>query len=313
MACRSASVQRAQEKSERALQAILNLAKNIVDLAESEERSFEAEISKTKDDIQVHDLKLLKKHHATKIDFTHEFDVDLLVPVIENILKAASLTVGGPATVAVLLNPASLKIYANLMNSITEAVKTKSMTGASAYFAMTKLSPGFFGFTSTRSLTISDKDTFGKESITAFNFSYELYHSETDESASNELNQKRIIQATIEKTLEAKLGLVDKLMSGEITPDQFELINNYLTKSIEESKLLLHEMTGEEIHVKGLWNQIKSPASTEDKMDPIYQPAEIQKILNQANAFFQTKEAEFGSMLQNVKELKAQFGYEDHI
>jgi len=306
MACRSASVQRAQKKSEEALKAIKNLEKNIQDLASEAEEEFETKISEFQSDIGVDDLEKLEGNSAVKVDFTHEFNADALIPVITNVLKTAGSLISGAGTaVAVLTNPENIKTYADLLSSIAESIKTNSTTGANTSFSMNRLAAGFFAFTSTKSMTISDKETFGEESITATTFYYQIYFSRKHAIKFNDWTSILTLIEVIRKLNNARIGIVDRLVSNEFTLAEFtKLSDNYkiaIEKHESELSMLINETSVVEVMNKAV--KLNLSAQVLDTKSLLSTETDSKEILNNAIELFGNRGSLYGNALQEAKYL----------
>ncbi|MDN3494192.1 v-SNARE N-terminal domain-containing protein [Winogradskyella bathintestinalis] len=306
MACRSASVRRAQKKSEEALKAIKKLEKNISDLAKSEEAVFESKIREFQEDIGVDDLEKLDGNSAVKVDFTHEFNADTLIPVITNVLKTAASLISGAGTAAVILtNPENIKTYADLLSSIAESIKTNSSTGANTSFSMNRLAPGFFSFTSTKSMTISDKETFGEESITATTFYYQIYFSKKHAVKFNDWTSILTLIEMIRKLNDARIGIVDRLVSNEFTLAEFTKLSDSYKAAIEKHESELSMLINETSVVEVMNKAIKKNYSEKvlDTKTVLSTSMDSKAILNNAIELFGNRGSLYSNALQEAQYL----------
>ncbi len=303
MACRSASVQRAQKKSERALKAIEELEKNIKSLAKAEEDDFQNKIDKSKLELGVDDFEKIDENNATKVDFTHEFNADSMIPVITNILKAAAATIAGANAASVIINPENIKTYANLLSSITEAIKTKSTTGATTSFSVNRLAPGFFSFTSTKSKTITDKETFGEESITASTFYNALYFSKKHAAKISSWSTILTLIEMIRKVNEARIGLVDRLVENTYTLAEFTKLSNQYKQAIENYESELSVLIDEQSVVGVVSKALSVNKYNFSPTDIIYNKDESLKILMNATEILGTRGQLYSPVLRETNEL----------
>lgn len=306
MACRSASVQRAEKKSEEALMAIKNLEKSIENLAEAEQQDFMSKIEKTMSEMGVDDLdEIGDKNFATKVDFTHEFNADAMIPVITEVLNAAAIAISGTGAAAILSNPQNIKTFANLLTSIAEAIKTKSTTGTNTSFSVIRLAPGFFSFTSTKSKTITDKETFGEESITATTIYYALYFSKKHADKVKDWSTILFLIEMIRKLNEARVGLVDSLVKNELTIAVFTELSSQYKKAIEsyesELSILINEQSVVGVVTKAMArnNYIIEPK------DILYSPNESMEVLSNATDIFGVRGSLYTPILREAQELKS--------
>lgn len=304
MACRSASVQRAEKKSEEALMAIKNLEKSIENLAEAEKQDFMSKIEHTMAEMGVDDLdEIGDKNFATKVDFTHEFNADAMIPVITEVLNTAAIAISGTGAAAILSNPQNIKTFANLLTSIAEAIKTKSTTGANTSFSVIRLAPGFFSFTSTKSKTITDKETFGEESITATTIYYALYFSKKHADKVKDWSTILFLIEMIRKLNEARVGLVDSLVKNEISIAVFTELSSQYKKAIEgyesELSILIDERSVVGVVSKAMArnNYIVEP------QDILYNTDESMDILSNATDIFGVRGSLYKPVLREAQEL----------
>lgn len=304
MACKSASVQRAQKKSEIALEAIKKLEKNIKDLAQAEESDFKIKILEYQDEISVSDFKMLESSSAVKVDFTHEFNADALIPVITNILKTAATFITGSSAVSILTSAENIKTYADLLGTIAESIKTNSLTGGNTSYSMNRLAPGFFAFTATKSMTISEKETFGEESITATSFYYAFYFSEEHAIKISKWNGIFALIKMIKKLNEARIGLVDGLMSDKFTLAEFNKLSAQYKLTIEVHESELSAIINEKSVVGVVQKAISKSAYTETEViDSLYDNTISHRLLTKATDVFGSRGSLYTPVLNEAKDL----------
>lgn len=303
MACRSASVQRAQKQSDKALKAIKHLEKSIEKLAKSEEAYFESKIEDSKTDIGVDDLDKVDANSATKVDFTHEFNADAMIPVITEVLNSAAIAIAGTGPAAILKNPQNIKTFANLLSSIAEAIKTKSTTGANTSFSVNRLAPGFFSFTSTKSKTITDKETFGEESITATTFYYALYFSKKHAEKVKNWSTILSLIEMIRKVNEARIGLVDRLVNNEFTVAEFTTLSSQYKEAIDDYESELSILVNEKSVVGVVEKAMTLNSYIMEPKDILYNHDESMTILSNATAIFGVRGSLYTPALRETQEL----------
>ena len=257
-------------------------------------------------EIGVDDLEKLEGNSAIKVDFTHEFNADALIPVITNVLKtAASLISGAGTAAAILTNPENIKTYADLLTSIAESIKTSSSTGANTSFSMNRLAPGFFSFTSTKSMTISDKETFGEESITATTFYYQIYFSKTHAVKFNDWTRILTLIEVIRKLNDARIGVVDRLVNNEFTLAEFTKLSDSYKLAIEkhesELSILINETSVVEVTSKAMKHTYSAEALDTNSVLSI--ESDSKKILDNAIEIFGNRGSLYGNALQEAKYL----------
>lgn len=304
MACRSASVQRAERKSKDALKAISNLEKSIEKLSESEEQDFISKIEETMAEIGVDDLKSVgDKNFATKVDFTHEFNADAMIPVITEVLNSAAIAISGTGAAAIISNPKNIKTFSNLLTSIAEALKTESTTGANTSFSVLRLAPGFFSFTSTKSKTISDKETFGEESITATTIFYALYFSKKHADEVKDWSTILFLVEMIRKMNEARVGLVDSVVNNKITMAEFTKLSSDYKNAIDDYESELAVLVNEQSVVGIVRKAMVENAYILKPKDILYSNDKSMKILSNATDILGVRSSLYTPALRETKEL----------
>ncbi len=310
MACKSPSVKRVAEKSEVAKKAIEALSKQLKDLNDVEETAFRAKVEEMKNALNVDDFSPVIYDTNIKVEFTHEFSLELLVPVITNAIKALSTTLaagGGP--IGILTSPDAIGSYTSLVNSIAEAAKSSSSSAGSASFSMNKIAPGAFAFIATRSSTLQDKETFGEESVTATSFQHGIFTSIQD--AKNLINYTLVVlyAKTIVKLSDAKVLYLDKLLKSEITIAEYSLLSNQIQAEIEKNRQLIGAIETKEKIENTIAKSIKVeadelPMLTKFSADaPLLASEKRINMLDELIGNFEQRGALYSNPLRDAKEL----------
>ncbi|WP_109830135.1 hypothetical protein [Reichenbachiella versicolor] len=237
MACKSPSLEKVVKKTDAAKAVVVKLQKQL----ESLQIADEAEFNKRKNDLQsnlgVSDFKEANYSTTVKVEYSHEFSLDLLVPIItESIQLIASTLAPGSAGLKVLTSPDAINSYISLVTSIAEAAKSSSSADAAVSFNANKLAPGAWSLIATRSTSIRDKDTFGEESVTATLFQYGLYTSV--ENAKNEVAYSLVLNSAtaIVKLSDAKTLYLNKLLKEDISVAQYSALSQQIDNLIDLEK-----------------------------------------------------------------------------
>ncbi|MEM9679521.1 MAG: hypothetical protein AAF901_04290 [Bacteroidota bacterium] len=247
MACRSASVQRAEEKFGGALEAINKLIEKNEKFSQKEEDYFLEQIEKSQNSMGVDDFENVGvKQFATKVEFTSEFNADALVAVISEVLNTAAViaTAGGSAA-AIFANPDNIKTFSNLLTAIAESIKTKSTTAANIFYSMNRIAPGLYACTLSKAMTITDKETFGEEAITATTFHYALFFSKQHAQKITHWDRILSLLMSIRKLNEARVNLVDQLVDNKITIAVFNNLSGEFKKAINEYEDEMSSLVGD--------------------------------------------------------------------
>jgi hypothetical protein len=310
MACKSPSVRRVTENSEAAKNAIKALTRQLKDLNDAEEADFKTKLEQFQNALNVNDFSPVTYATNIKVEFTHEFSLDLLVPVITDAIKALSTTLaagGGP--IGILTSPDALGSYTSLVNSIAEAAKSSSSAAGSATFSMNKIAPGAFAFIATRSSTLQDKETFGEESVTATSFQHGIFTSVQDALNSPILPLVVLYAKTIVKLADAKILYLDKLLKNQLTIAEYSVLSQQIDAEIEKNKQLIAAIQPHETIEMTIAKSIKQdidelPLLIEFSADaPLITSEKRSTMLDEFINNFEQRGALYSSPLRDAKEL----------
>ena len=232
MACKSASVERAEKKSQKALEVIRKLDESMQIVTQEEVNEFNGHIKNYTDTNSIHDFNFDNLSTQVRIDYTHEFNVDRLVPIIKGLLDAAAVALGANKALEVFAKPENIKIFADLFNGIAQALKTTSSTGAAFSFNASNIAPGFRAFTSIKTRTIQDKETFGQEAITAQTILYKMGLSPTLIVEDAEIAILLSLNATVKYLADARVGLALQVKEGTLSIGEYVKLTKEISDSI---------------------------------------------------------------------------------
>lgn len=323
MACKSASIERAEEQTANALKVINQLRDKIENLAREEEEQFIQRVKEDLKEYQYNDFLEANKNIATKVDFSREFSIDNLTSAITNIIKGAiKLANPNQAVIQILTNAENITIYTDLVNSIAESIKNSTKGGANTSYSKNKLAPGVFSFINSKSMSLINKETFGNEAVTATTFNYVIYYSAIDAQANlMRTSQVDFLIKSINKLNEARLGLLDLWISDQITQEEYDKKLEAYKKQIADLQRKIVEYQNSQIKQFSHSN-IKSktldslnlehalPAiiseSLEEDNEALYSKQAVQSILNKATDALGPDSA------TELDELKAIFNVSDY-
>tara|TARA_R110002051_G_scaffold324862_2_gene424206 strand:- start:1559 stop:2464 length:906 start_codon:yes stop_codon:yes gene_type:complete len=236
MSCKSPSLERVTQKSEKAKKQIEELNKQLSDLESSAKEEFEKKIKEHSEKAKVNDFRQLIFNSAIKTEYSHEFSLDKIAPVISASLEAVSQSLTG-GVMQVLTSPKAVSSYSDLVLSISEAAKSKSSAANSLTFSANRIAPGVFAFLSANSISIKDKDTFGEEAVTATSIFYSLNNSIEDLKHETSFELAYLNAELLIKFKNIQIGNADELAKGLITiavwNEKYLLIENVI-KNIRE-------------------------------------------------------------------------------
>jgi hypothetical protein len=216
MSCKSPSIERVVQRSKKAKEQIEILNNQIRELAEGSKGQFYQKIQEHSDLAKIADFRELIFNSATKTEYSHEFSLDKIAPVIARTLEAVAASLSGSA-LAVITSPKAIKSYSDLVLSITEAAKTKSSASNNLAFSSTRIAPGIYAFLSSNSLSIKDQETFGEESVTATSVLFSLRNSEDDLVHTTNFELAYLDAELLLKLKHIQIGFADDLAKGEMT------------------------------------------------------------------------------------------------
>ncbi|AKP50831.1 hypothetical protein [Cyclobacterium amurskyense] len=216
MPCKSPSLERVTEKSEKAKKQIEQLNKQLSDLENSAKEKFEKKIKEHSEKANVYDFRQLIFNSAIKTEYSHEFSLDKIAPVISAALEAVSQSLTG-GVMQILTSPKAVSSYSDLVLSISEAAKSTSSASNSLSFSANRIAPGVFAFLSANSISIKDKDTFGEEAVTATSIFYSLNNSIEDLKQSTSFELAYLNAELMLKFKNIQIGNTDDLSKGLIT------------------------------------------------------------------------------------------------
>jgi len=250
MVCRSASVERAAEKSQKAEKALADLAKQNKEAAEAYEDEFFEKINAYLERAGITDATYpLVTGLQYQTEYASEFNVDKITAVVEDALISLQEVSAGPAgpTLDTATSSEAFESYVQVVQSIGASLKSSSDTSSTFTFQMTKVGPGIFAFISAQSTNITDVETFGTEAVSCTTFVYTFARSIQDventtgyEAAKNAaeeiaiirtktlIESARIASETIITVKQAQADLVNVLISGKYTAVQYAKLDREL-------------------------------------------------------------------------------------
>lgn len=241
MGCRTPSVQRAANKTAKAMEAVKGLEDKLKGQSEEVKKIFEGMIQEHMEKAKINDGREIEYNQAIKVEYTQEFSLDAITKVvIEALNTVKTLTdpqVKNPAT-----SPEAIECYKDVVVSVAEAAKSSSKTATSLNFSMNRLSPGLYAFLYATSTNIQDKETFGTETVTATAIYYAMYQSIQDvqQEANYELAHMEKANLLKMKTLQA--GLTDDLGNGALTIEQWTAKDAAYEKACETIEKRLKDL-----------------------------------------------------------------------
>lgn len=225
MACRTPSVERVADKSVNAQNQLDKLTESVKAQRGTLLNEFETRVGENLKKARVSDGTLLGSNDYIKVEYSYEFSLDKIASVIKDTLKAIAVNKDSKSFQDAFSDEA-VESYTDLVNSVSEAAKTKSTATASLSFSMNRLAPGIYAFLSATSASLLEEETFGNESITSTIIFYQLIYSiedmqnqkQFDEAAidiQNLMNMKRIQASYTDMLANGKMGIQEWMTRDE--------------------------------------------------------------------------------------------------
>lgn len=225
MACRTPSVVRVADKSVNAQNQLDKLTESVKAQRDTLLNEFETRVGENLKKARVSDGTLLGSNDYIKVEYSYEFSLDKIASVIKDTLKAIAVNKDSKSFQDAFSDEA-VESYTDLVNSVSEAAKTKSTATASLSFSMNRLAPGIYAFLSATSASLLEEETFGNESITSTIIFYQLIYSiedmqnqkQFDEAAidiQNLMNMKRIQASYTDMLANGKMGIQEWMTRDE--------------------------------------------------------------------------------------------------
>ncbi len=295
MSCKSPSIERVVQNSQRAKEQIEILNNQIAELSEAGKDQFYQKIQEHSDLARISDFRELIFSSATKTEYSHEFSLDKIAPVIARTLEAVAASLTGSA-LAVITSPKAIKSYSDLILSITEAAKTKSRASNNLAFSATRIAPGIYAYLSSNTLSIEDKETFGEESVTATSILYSLRNSEQDIVHTTNFEFSYLDAELLLKLKHIQIGYADDLAKGLITIAIWFEKDAQINKAIIDIQKRINSTKFKEIVANA--NDPNVPVSAE-----LFQVDSIRNILEESIIVFENRGSVYKSAIDRSKEL----------
>jgi len=227
MACRTPSVNRVAKNMNETLKGKLAaLEKTLKDKDDTLKTEFFKKIDEALADAKITDARQIGYNSAIKTEMTSEFNLDEIGKVINSALDTAIAVLGQPESkdavaagvTSPLLTPKALESYKGLVTSVIAAARSSSQGAGSISFSMNRLSVGVYGFLYASSVNLTDKETFGDESITVTTIYYRIMQSIEDVQMQGAFEAVFIDKAAYLKMKKAQAALVNKLTEDPPMP-----------------------------------------------------------------------------------------------
>ncbi len=278
MSCRTPSVERVADKTVNAQQQLEKLTNEVKAQKDKLLTEFNGKVNESLKNARISDGTLLGSNDYIKTEYSYEFSLDKITAVIKDTLKAIAANKESKSFKDAFSDEA-VKSYTDLVNSVSEAAKSKSSATASISFSMNRLAPGVFAFLSATSASMLEEETFGSESITSTIIFYQLLYSIDDLKNQQSFDEAAIDVQNLLNMKRVQAALTDSLANGTITIDDWMARDEKLNAAVERLRARLEERgfaNRTKLAARGMSeNQRLVTAALEklNKMGEIYYPA----------------------------------------
>ncbi|WP_151895346.1 hypothetical protein [Patiriisocius marinistellae] len=259
----------------------------------SAKEKFETKINEHAKKAKVDDFRRLIFNSAIKTEYSHEFSLDKIAPVISAALGAVAQSLTG-SVMQVLTSPKAISSYSDLVISISEAAKSNSSASSSLTFSANRIAPGVFAFLSANSISIKDSDTFGEEAVTATSIFYSLNNSIDDLQQTANFDLAYLDAELLLKFKHIQIGYADELAKGQITIAVWSEKNQIIDKTIKSIKDRLDNANYNE-----LFASVKDSDSAE--LITLFDTDKSKQILEHSLLQFENKGVIYKEALENTK------------
>ncbi|WP_421919751.1 hypothetical protein [Marinifilum sp.] len=294
MPCKSPSLEKVVQKSENAKKQIEQLNKQLISLEASNRQKFEAKMAEHAQKAKIQDFRQLIFNSAIKTEYSHEFSLDKIAPVIAATLEAVAQSLTG-SVLEILTSADAVSSYSDLVVSISEAAKSKSSASNNLAFSANRIAPGIYAFLSANSVSIKDEQTFGEESVTSTSLIYNLSNSIDDLKNAVEFETAYLDAELLVKFKHIQIGYADELAHGTMTLAVWQEKNLLIENIIKGIQARIDSAKFKSIIAKT--NDI-NPISTE-----LLNPVASRRILEHSVMQFENRGSLYKDALENAKGL----------
>ncbi|WP_417368760.1 hypothetical protein [Flavobacterium beibuense] len=238
MACRTPSVERVADKSVNAQKQLDKLTESVKSQRDTLLDEFDGKVGENLKRARVSDGTILGSNDYIKVEYSYEFSLDKIASVIKDTLKAIAANKDSKSFQDAFSDEA-VESYTDLVNSVSEAAKSKSTAAASISFSMNRLAPGVFAFLSATSASLLEEETFGNESITSTIIFYQLIYSIDDLKNQQSFDEAAIDIQNLMNMKRVQAALTDSLADGSITIDDWMARDEKLNAAVERLRARL--------------------------------------------------------------------------
>ncbi|WP_420318994.1 hypothetical protein [Ekhidna sp.] len=236
MACKSGNINEAAQKSGKARDALEKLEEEMKAISGSYKREFSDQIDETAKSLDIDDFKKEVLSYDMKVEYSSEFSLEAMVEVIVKTLNVVGKSIQGGSLLTVLTSNDYVESYKGFVNAIAEAAKSSSSISFSSTFSMTKIAKGTYAFLSSASRNITDKDTFGKEAVTATTIFYAVYHSQKKFDSDTEYSMYYTHALNYDIWQEILTERIKQFKDGQISMQDYISQKSFIQQQLEELK-----------------------------------------------------------------------------
>ena len=247
MACRTPSVKRVADKTTDAKLQLDKLEKMINDQYEVNLADFDAKIKNSLVAANINDAEQISENHAIKTEYSSEFSIDAIAGVVTSSLKALNAATN-PDDPRAYASPEAIDAYVDVVNKVAEAAKSSAKSAASLSYSMNRLGPGLFSFIYARSASLTEKETFGTETVCTTALYYRYVRSE--HSLQNDAKfeaAKMLMDAAVKAIagwIRMQASILEDFSNSQMTEDEYITKDDFYQKRIEFERAKMEHPEG---------------------------------------------------------------------
>jgi len=241
----SPSVNNVADKDLRAREALQKLEDDLKSRSEAYKNVFDEQISQSFAASEITDAFLLEENTNIKVEFSNEFDIDVITNVVTETVKSAAgaLSSDGAITKKSVLQPEAIEGYVSLVTAIGELARARSDSSSSFSFSYKHLGPGWLSCISCTSISIKDETVFGSEALTFTSYLHKIFYSEDDLRRYGRITQVTADVAFLLETDEQerqsirdfqkiRSGLIEKVATDNLSFEEFVVKDSFFSGQI---------------------------------------------------------------------------------
>jgi hypothetical protein len=199
----------------------------------SNKRLFFSKIDNSLSQTNISDAKEMKYSS----DIITEFKSEISIEKIADIVTSAVHTANSEITLkvdALSTDSDNMKIYVDMVNSVSEAAKSTSSAATNLVYSMNRLSPGILMFLYASSKRLNDLETFGEETVISTAIYYRLMYSIDDVKNIAAFDALQIDIESLAKLKTLQAALLDELANNKIDYKTWKTLDTKYSEAVKQ-------------------------------------------------------------------------------